>query len=167
MAKNKYIFVDLDETLIHCNLWIDEIREGESVITLDVPGKGEEYRALLRPGALDLLAELRKIAPCYILTASVQDYARAWNEKFNLGFENKDIYSREHIVNRHIDVSKFTDPAAYLIDNLPRQENRDKIQFLKMLDLFPKYYNIKAYHGFKNFDLKPKDIQRISNFVSE
>ena len=163
MVENKYIFVDLDETLIHCNLWIDEIREGESVINLS----DGEYRALLRPGALDLLTQLRKVAPCYILTASAQDYARAWNEKFNLGFANDDIYSREQIANRDISTSKFVNPAAYLIDNLPRHENRDKIQFLKTFDLFPKYYNIKAYHGFKAYDLTPKDVRNVIDFVTE
>ena len=164
MDKTKYIFVDLDETLIHCNPWNDEPTEGSTVITF---GHNDKYRAVLRPGALELLKALREIAPCYILTAAIQEYAQGWNREFDLGFKNEDIYSRNAIALRQFDESKFPPGHTYLIDNLPRHENRSKIEFLRDIDSAPKYFNIKPYYGFETQDLTPEMIQEIVDFVTE
>jgi FMN phosphatase YigB (HAD superfamily) len=164
MEKNKYIFVDLDETLIHCNPWNDEPVENSKVITLE---RNDTYRAVLRPGALELLKALRAIAPCYILTAATQDYAEGWNREFDLGFKKEDIYSRHAIAKREFDENKFPPGQTYLIDNLPRHENRSKIEFLREIDTVPKYFNIKPYYGYEAQDLTAEMIQEIVTFVTE
>jgi len=164
MPKNKYIFVDLDETLIHCNPWNDEPIEGSKVIKLE---HNDTYRAVLRPGAHELLKALRAIAPCYILTAAVQDYAEGWNKVFELGFNKSDIYSRKDISNLKIKESKFPNARTYLIDNLPRHENRSKIEFLREVDSVPKYFNIKPYYGYETQDITAYMIQEIVKFINE
>jgi hypothetical protein len=164
MSKTKYIFVDLDETLIHCNPWNDEPIEGSKVIKLE---HNDTYRAVLRPGSLELLKALRAIAPCYILTAAVQDYAEGWNKVFKLGFNESDIYHRKDISDRVIGKSKFPNAQTYLIDNLPRHENRSKIDFLREVDSVPKYFNIKPYYGYETQNLTPEMIQEIVDFTNE
>ena len=165
MTKTKYIFVDLDETLIHCNPWNDEPTEGSKTVTIE---HNDTYRAVLRPGALELLKVLRGIAPCYILTAATKDYAEGWNEAFGLGFDKSEIYHRGDInIRGGIQLSGFPNAQSYLIDNLHIKQNRDKIQFLNLIDLNPKYFNIKAYYGFKNQDLTPEMIQEIVDFINE
>jgi FMN phosphatase YigB (HAD superfamily) len=164
MDKTKYIFVDLDETLIHCDPWSVEPRKGDKEITLD--GK-DAYRALLRPGALELLKALREIAPCYILTAATQDYAEGWNREFDLGFQKEDIYSRHAIARREFEESKFPPGQTYLIDNLPRHENRSKIEFLREIDSVPKYFNIKPYYSYETQNLTVEMIQEIVDFVNQ
>lgn len=163
MIKSKYIFVDLDETLIHCDPWNDEPREGSKIITID---HNDTYRAVLRPGALKLLEVLRGIAPCYILTAATQDYAEGWNRGFNLGFQKEDIYSRNAIAKKEINKAEFPNAQSYLIDNLPRHENRTKIEFLREIDSIPRYFNIKPYYGFETQDLTPEMIQEIVDFIN-
>ena len=165
MSKTKYIFVDLDETLIHCDPWNDEPREGSKVITLE---HNDTYRAVLRPGALELLKVLRGIARCYILTAAVQDYAEGWNEAFGLGFDkDSQIFHRNDIRDRVIGKSGFPNAQSYLIDNLPRHENRSKIEVLREIDSVPKYFNIKPYYGFETQDLTAEMIQEIVDFINE
>ena len=116
MTKTKYIFVDLDETLIHCNPWNDEPTEGSKTVTIE---HNDTYRAVLRPGALELLKVLRGIAPCYILTAATKDYAEGWNEAFGLGFDKSEIYHRGDInIRGGIQLSGFPNAQSYLIDNL-------------------------------------------------
>jgi hypothetical protein len=164
MAKTKYIFVDLDETLIHCDPWNNEPIEGSKVITLE---HNDTYRGLMRPGAHELLKALRAIAPCCILTAAVQDYAEGWNKVFGLGFNESDIYHRKDISDRVIGKSKFPNAQTYLIDDLPRSENRSKIEFLREIDSVPKYFNIKPYYGFETQDLTVEMIQEIVDFVNQ
>jgi inorganic pyrophosphatase/exopolyphosphatase len=165
MAKTKYIFVDLDETLIHCDPWNDEPREGSKVIKID---HNDTYRAVLRPGALDLLKTLREIAPCYILTAATQGYAEGWNRVFKLGFKNSQIYHRDDIhIRGGIELSGFPNAQSYLIDNLPRRDNMSKIEFLNLIDPIPKYFNIKPYYGYEAQDLTVKMIQEIVDFIND
>jgi hypothetical protein len=165
MTKTKYIFVDLDETLIHCDPWNDEPREGSKVITLE---NNDTYRAVLRPGALELLKALREIASCYILTAAVQDYAEGWNKAFGLGFDkDSQIFHRNDIRDRVIGKPVFPNAQSYLIDNLPRHENRTKIQFLNLIDSKPNYFNIKPYYGLKTQDITVEMIQEIVDFINE
>ena len=165
MTKTKYIFVDLDETLIYCNPWNDEPIKGSGIITLE---HNDTYRAVLRPGALELLKALREIAPCYILTAAIQEYAQGWNREFKLGFKNSEIYHRGDInIRGGIQLSGFPNAQTYLIDNLRRKENMSKIEFLNLIDSKPKYFNIKPYYGFEIQDLTPEMIQEIVTFVTE
>lgn len=165
MEKNKYIFVDLDETLIYCNPWNDEPIKGSKIITLE---HNDTYRAALRPGALELLKVLREIAPCYILTAAIQEYAEGWNNEFKLGFKNSQIYHRNDInIRGGIQLSGFPNAQSYLIDNLPRRDNMSKIEFLNLIDPIPKYFNIKPYYGYESQDLTPEMIQEIVTFVTE
>lgn len=165
MTKTKYIFVDLDETLIYCNPWNDEPIKGSKIITLE---HNDTYRAVLRPGTLELLKVLREIAPCYILTAAISEYAQGWNHEFKLGFKNSQIYHRGDInIRGGIQLSGFPNAQTYLVDNLRRKENMSKIEFLNLIDPDPKYFNIKPYYGFEIQDLTPKMIQEIVDFVNQ
>lgn len=164
MTKSKYVFVDLDETLIHCDPWHNEPRKGSKTITLE---HNDTYTAFLRPGALKLLKTLRGIAPCFILTAAIKSYAEGWNEMFGLGFDKSQIYHRGDInICGGIQLLSFPNAQSYLIDNLPRKENREKIKFLNLIDSKPKYFNIKPYYGSETQELTVEMIQEIANFVT-
>lgn len=154
MNEIPYIFVDLDECLIHCDLHqLHDPRERERTICLE---DRQEYNAVLRPGALELLARLRTYANerVFMLTASPSDYANGWNSAFQLGFRSEDIYASHMIRTNKIDESKFPNAQAYLIDNLPECENYSKKAFLQCIcpeGIRPIYYQIDAYHGpYKN-----------------
>jgi hypothetical protein len=154
MNRIPYIFVDLDECLIHCDIHqLYDPRDGEKTIHLD---DGQEYAAVLRPGALDLLDRLRSYAEyrVFMLTASSNNYANGWNSAFQLGFRPEQIYPSHMIRTNKIDESKFPNAQPYLLDNLPEHINYPKKAFLQCIcpeGIRPIYYRIDAYYGpYKN-----------------
>ncbi len=70
------IFVDLDDCLV-CFRY------------------GGETLQVLRPGALLLLAELRKLGPVKLFTTGIRSHALNSNERQGLGFAPEDIIARE------------------------------------------------------------------------
>ena len=105
------IFLDLDETLIH-----------------SIPGGGnnphrtwlhigeERYGSVLRPGVHQLLKDIRDAnIPVYILSYAVYSYAQTWNDVFNLGFLDKEIFAREHLLELRIDKPPHGIPL--MVDN--------------------------------------------------
>lgn len=138
----KYIFVDLDECLFHCRLLSckrstaeELIRAGEKLVEVnfdDESDLAEYYGSSLRPGADHLLKGLRGIpdSRLFVLTSSVSPYANANNEMHGLGFSSDEIFSRESMQAGALDAQRFGRHPVYLIDNLPRGENRMKINFL-------------------------------------
>jgi len=154
----KYIFVDLDETLFHSRFLGVEptkamkaiMNDNEKLVKLVNYQDGEIsdyefYGSCLRPGAHDLLAALRAIpnSKVMVLTSSVEDYAQANNRAHGLGFDNTDIYARAKLEQGIVPDLGITDPTSakfYLIDNLPRHENRIKVRWIDQLADHPLRY---------------------------
>lgn len=145
----KYIFVDLDETLIHCSYLGNTekakkfARKGAEVINLQYDPEDnrypEYYQCTLRTGALDLLSKLRDLpnAEVYMLTAATKDYALTNSEMFNLRFTGDRIFSREDtnlLASRVADRFKPDgDFDMFLLDNLPYSANSIKVDWLAAL----------------------------------
>ena len=70
-----------------------------------------------------------------VLTSSVDDYAWANNVSHGLQFEYSDIFHRTHLQKGTVPDLGVTAANAkfYLIDNLPRHENRIKVQWIARL----------------------------------
>ena len=161
----KYVFVDLDEVLIHTSALYNEplsknLANDYAQATFD--GDPCLYVAALRPGAHTLLSRIRQIVPTervFMLTSSTREYSKKWNEAFGFNFHT--IYHREDIKNRYFEplmASQFPDAEAYHIDNLPRHENNSKVEFLKAIDPYPTYIEVSEYysspaHDFTEFEI--------------
>lgn len=162
----KYIFCDLDNTLISAQYVTGNPPKDSKVITLKSIHYPEKYWARVRPGALELLNSLRRIAPTYMLTAAVEEYARAWNKEFNLGFKEEDIYAREDTSMGDLIVGdKFPSKGkVYLIDDkdLPYENTVIKECFLKgICEDKLKIVVIKPYHGHINQSLGVMQINEL------
>jgi hypothetical protein len=148
--SENYIFVDLDETLIHTFIPFYGETPTKDAVKVKIEGEKVLYDTVLRKEALLFLQTLRKIGKVYMLTAATADYAAAMNLEFGLGFTSQDIYSREDIAAGALDASLFGEGNVYLFDNLSRHENRSKIMFLRNIceDVnyikVPEFYNNKA-----------------------
>ena len=94
---NNYIFVDLDETLIHTLQPFFGDEPSKDAVKVKIPGEKEDYDTILRQGAVYFLHELRARGKVYMLTAATSDYAAAMNAQFGFGFTSQDIYAREDI----------------------------------------------------------------------
>ena len=160
----KYIFVDLDNTLINAEVLIGNPPKNSKVITLKSLYYTDRYWARLRPGALELLENLRRVAPTYMLTAATSDYAKGWNKEFNLGFKEEDIYAREDSDGSVLSVGdKFPSKGvSYLIDDkdLPYENTAIKVNFLAGLGQV-KIIVIKPYNGHINQSLGVMQISDI------
>lgn len=152
-----YIFVDLDETLIHTY----DFHETPCKCAVPVTVEDVEFKTSLRPGALEFLAKLRDIGEVRMLTIATYDYAIEMNRLFDLGFAEKDIYARHHIQAPTIDLK----PAefVYLFDNLLLKENRRKIEFLRCVtaNKLPSYIQVKEYRGGQRFSFDTDEINRL------
>ena len=162
----KYIFVDLDNTLINAEYLGGNPPKNSKVITLKGLYFTEKYWARLRPGALELLTALKMVGPVYMLTAASTDYARAWNKEFNLGFKEEDIYAREDSASGNLIVSeKFpVKGKVFLIDDkdLPYHNTEIKYHFLRgICDSKVKIVLIKPYQGHLNQSLGVMQITEI------
>jgi hypothetical protein len=167
----KYIFVDLDNTLISADQALGNPPKNSKTITLKNSysvSMEDKYYGVLRPGALLLLAKLREIANVYLLTAAAKDYAEAWNKEFELGFKKEDIYSREDSESYKLKVgSKFKVKGdVYLIDDkaLPFEKTYKKVNFLGYLGKV-EVITVPPYHGHKNQNLDDKKISDIVNKI--
>jgi hypothetical protein len=160
----KYIFVDLDNTLIAADNLVGSPPKNSKVITLKSVYFTDRYYARLRPGALELLDSLRRTAPTYMLTAAMTDYARAWNKEFNLGFKEEDIYAREDSNSGELSLyGKFPKRGnVYLIDDkdLPYENTEIKVHFLKGIGDV-KVIVIRPYYGHANQALGIMQINEI------
>lgn len=156
-----YIFVDLDNTLIAAEYLFNGYGPKDAKV---INFGSERYFARLHPGALDLLKTLRSKGNVYMLTAATRNYARGWNEAFNLGFKNEDIYSREDSGSYVLNVdNKFPKKGkVYLIDDkdLPYENTVEKINFIRRLALDEvKLIIVKPYYGFKNQEFSLDSIK--------
>lgn len=154
-----YIFVDLDETLIHTY----DYHETPCKCAVNVVMNTDEiYKTSLRPGAHEFLAKLREIGEVRMLTIATYDYAVKMNELFKFNFALDDIYAREHIQSPSINL----EPAefVYLFDNLPLRENRRKIEFLRAVTInkIPSYIQVKEYRGGQRFPFNKEEIDHLT-----
>ena len=159
-----YIFVDLDETLIHSY----DIHEIPSVHAVEVDVQGQFFKTRLRPGAKDFLAQLREIGEVRMLTVATRDYALKMNETFGLGFTAGDIWSREHLQGGYsIDLEPVE--KVYLFDNLQLKQNRLKINLLRgaAKNKTPSYIQVKEYIGTDHFPLDKEEIARLTKTLYE
>lgn len=162
----KYIFVDLDECLFHARPMGGDredaethLDKGEVLINAkniaDPTDFDDFYGSRLRPGAINFLNELRKIpdSQLFVLTSSVELYAKANNKAHGLGFDPDDIYSRGDLQQTILDPEEFGSGPVYLIDNLPRHENRIKVEFLRDIATNNvKYIKVPEYWGDDELD---------------
>lgn len=175
----KYIFVDLDECLFHSRPLGGDRTEAEMVLK---PGEvlinaknmsdpedfDDFYGSRLRPGAINFLNELRKIPDrrLSVLTSSVGPYANANNKAHGLGFDSTEIYSREDLRSTELDPDRFGSGPVYLIDNLPRHENRIKIEFLRPIATNGiKYIKVPEYWGMDDDFDRPFDAELIKDVI--
>lgn len=171
----KYIFVDLDETLISAtyagHVCPDVGGMAISYIQL-IDNETEEvdyYRVRLRDGARMLLDELRAVAPEHVrlLTAATRPYAEAINTLYQFGFSTDDIHSREDMQAGKLTARDFPAGDVYLIDNLPRHENRIKIDYLRgITDGDINYIKVGEYFGHIENDFAFGDIQGILDAIN-
>ena len=154
-----YIFVDLDETLIHSFDYYETPSKG----AVEVVVEDQTFKTSLRPGAHEFLAKLREIGEVRMLTVATYDYAVKMNETFALGFT--DIWSRELIQGTHsFDSKPVVADRVYLFDNLHRRENRLKIEFLRDVttNKVPNYIQVKEYRGGKHFPFSKEEIDHLT-----
>lgn len=97
---NKFVFVDLDETLIHAEYNV--FSNNRTIIELNIDSGGwggnitERYGVLLRPNACEFLKKLRLLYPnVYMLTAATSYYGVEMNKVFDLGFTDDQIIGRD------------------------------------------------------------------------
>jgi hypothetical protein len=178
MMKHR-IFVDLDETLIstvplsYFFMKFDpsKLKPDEVALNLGTETKPDWYVAKLRSGALELLAALRTLPNTEILmlTTAITAYAKAFNTLMNLGFVESEIYAREDQRSGQFDPGEHRGYVA-IIDNLSEYENESKIRFVNPALHAPgigvAYYQITAFTGRINQDLKPADITKILDFIN-
>ena len=149
----KRIFFDNDNTLSHASY---EAFEDQPYLT--IPTMHGDIYTILRPVAKDLLQFSRDLVGfdnVYMLTTATGEYAKAFNEKAELGFEDHQIIARE-------DIEKYFVPGAYgggyiipndeianpnnvLIDNLPPRYNTDKMSLIGINSA--RYLEVDDYYG--------------------
>ncbi len=149
-----YFFVDLDNTLIYADsgTWL---KDHDPLARQVVFSDKSVYSGVLRPGALKFLSELRAIpnSKVFMLTASIMEYASAWNKEFGLGFEPADIFAREDQKAGRLDrtSTRFQDAArVVLFDDLSEFDHRHgKIPFLAPITPYGKvvYVQVPYFNG--------------------
>ena len=141
LSGNKIVFVDLDETLFHTRFFRSFWHANASGLKFDAVLDLDDgiYAAQLRVGAIDLLTALRALTQhVYVLTSSIKQYARGFNDSLNLGFKPEHIISREQLEKRGSadplpDFANLLEQQpleVYLIDNLPSFDNYKKTRLL-------------------------------------
>lgn len=158
--QKKYIFVDLDNTLIKADYYFVTLLKNYSIIALKGIHGEEKYQGQLRVGAKELLQQLHNIAPTFLLTAAAGDYARAWNKVFDLGFKDSDIYSRDDTLSG----GSLYKPKGncYLIDDLPEDNHKSQVKIKFLSTIGPvNYIQIKSYNGHVTQALTTSDIKSI------
>ena len=182
MSLMKYIFVDLDECVLHSNFLGAHFNPGakkDRVIAKATKVYGpvfeldrELYTTKMRPGALDLLRRLREIYGneyVRVLTSSVTSYANKNNEIHGFGFRPDQIFAREDMNKMNFGIKEkvipFIPGRVALIDNLPPRDNHEKLEYLHpLLDRgFVSYVTVTEFWGYE--DDYPFDDKYISEIV--
>ena len=187
MSLMKYIFVDMDECLLHARfagsangntekfkrIAKREQNYGPSFL-LD---GGEVYSTRIRPGALDLLKRLREVygnENVRMLTASVREYAEKNNESHGLGWRPNQILAREKMNKMNFGIKEeivpFEPGYVALIDNLLPRDNLSKLEYLRPLSSSGSisYVDVPEYWGFEDdFPFDEKYIDGIFERIEQ
>lgn len=172
-TSTKYVFVDLDECLIHTSVFYrSPPREKLAPGFAQAKFKSDSclYVAQIRPGAHELLRRIREIVPServFMLTSSVKEYAHRWDKEF--GFNFAAIYHRSDIElcdHEPLTTARFPNANAYLIDNLPRNMNGGKIGFLRAIDPEPTYIQVSEFIRSPDDDYTEKELGDIISCIT-
>jgi len=175
---NKFVFIDLDETLIHTLYNCFSNNRVRVDFSSYIGGRSDMtptgYGVLLRPNTHEFLKTVRGLYPnVYMLTAATSEYGQKMNDVFNLGFTSEEIIGRDlwnAIYANSPKLHRFTNDPCYsvLIDNEhPKDKNAcDKINYLKT---FGKayYIRIKGYYGSDKDELTESIINDLVNDAKE
>lgn len=157
------IYIDLDETLIssipgYPGMGMNPKSVKFSAGTKD-NGKPDTYHAQIRPAAQEMLAALRNLAPTFLMTVAMREYAEAANQACNLMFQSHEIIAREDYTQGFVSgwgseetmltmVNIY--PHSILIDNNP-PENPHAQDKRKVLGIGrDHYFKIRDYMGGKD-----------------
>lgn len=105
--KKRFIFLDLDETLVHKIEigWLKDTPENANYAPLLISGQhpypeiktikseGKAFHIFPRPRLYEFLETINELADCYLLTHSKQDYCETIIKKYNLGKYIKNCFS--------------------------------------------------------------------------
>lgn len=145
------IFWDIDETLIHTELW----PPNQEHVILEL--SDANYYTMIRPCSKALIEFSRELVGfdnVYILTTATTDYAREVNRLAGWEFAYDHIIAREEISNHKFNLAyggegvmrhKVADRNNVLIDNLPARYNAKKIDLIGITE--DRYFQIADYYG--------------------
>lgn len=135
--KLPYIFVDLDETLVHAIAKESPIKRTD----FDCFAYGP-YIAFLRPEALEILAACREQANEVVLfTFSERAYAVEISRAFGLGFAANEVFGCELFVFGEKDLA----PSGVLIDDKPAEHDNAQLKMQTLGITADRYLQIPAF----------------------
>jgi hypothetical protein len=169
---NKYIFIDLDETLIHSQYAYGNLPGGATRIVFP---DGSKYYTTLRPGAKEFLKLVReRYSDVYMLTAACREYAHMMVDTFDLGFDRGNIYAREDTQNSHVEKLNFPVGRSVLVDDLPDNGFNLPLESKKafLSDIGPlKVINVRPFMGYMNQllreDVAHEILNKMEKFLNE
>jgi hypothetical protein len=134
-----YVFVGLDETLVH--VVSRERANDQKLVECDSFGQGSSV-IFLRPGVHELLSACREQAlEVVLLTLSERDHAAEISRAFGLGFAANQIFSRELFAFGEKDLA----PTSALIDNEPADHENARLKMRTLGIGFERYLQIPAF----------------------
>jgi hypothetical protein len=164
----KNIFVDLDETLFHTFVYNYELSclkdPADTPKEVKFEGDSYIYRPILRPGAIFLVHELRKLGEVFVCTRATHDYAVKITEMFGFGFPVNRIYSRQHVRNNRYTELHLPKGKNYLIDDLTEYENIEKTDLIGQLGAV-KYIQVPCFLGERKDGFTEEEIKNIVNTI--
>lgn len=169
------LFVDMDQCLVHCDDDVEFSRTGTRPMwadstCLEIFRKADNVRYLgwLRPGALELLKQLRELGEVYLLTSAHRDHAEAVNSTFKLGFSIARIFHNKIIEKEPYKNSLDLDRGLnFIIDNLDQNLNYKKVKFAALFGPV-KYIQVEDYTGpIRGIDFTPEKIAEIVSKIKE
>lgn len=148
------IYWDLDETLISTLLFLGD-EEDKYNFDIGINIEGDTYHIKINPAAWRVLEFSRKLVGnenVWMLTTSVEDYAKKVNKHCQLKFPENQIISREELKKlAHLCRwdAEFKNPYKnknnVLIDNLIPRQNQEKMMVIGIS--VDNYLEVDDYYG--------------------
>lgn len=159
MIKN--IYFDLDETLIHSEVY----PYPQAVHEFEIYPYGK-YHVAVRNKIHDAIGFARDMVGSdnvFILTVSISLYATEINNLCKLGFKDQNILTRSVLEtgDRH----EKADHSNLLIDNLPIRDNFKKLKFIGIENNHERYLEVDDFWGV-NFP-NDKFLSQIQKKINE
>jgi hypothetical protein len=153
------IFLDLDDTLIH-SVYNHKNNKNRTYIQFKDDGR---YGSVERPIAKDLIQFARSIDPdVSILTTATMDWAMAWSNVFQFGFDENHIYDRHAFTTWRTSIYGGTDiiwnekslnlKHAVIVDNNHLINLHDASPIHKMNFLFGEDFDDENWIHMRAFD---------------